>query len=201
MLYAFDSSSDVKGADMDTRDQDSSHGLRLQMRLTKFSYVIGEELRPELSLKNTLTTSVTMTFPSSQRFDFFILDRDGREVYRWSRDRAFLTVIAEITLSPGEAIREELSWKIADVAPGDYTIRAETAQFLINNEKQKLISSPESVTISDTTVPEFMPGVIAVLSAGAILIAVSLLRSRRKKSARQLSLARPSPCLRRAAAA
>ena len=41
----------------------------------------------------------TFGFSSSQRFDFVIRDEEnGWEVYRWSADKAFLTVMGEVTL-------------------------------------------------------------------------------------------------------
>jgi len=158
------------------------HGLKLQARLTRSSYSIGEDLILGLSLQNTQTTPITMVFPSSQRFDFSVLNREGKELYRWSRDKAFLTVISEVTLSPGESIDEELSWKIQDVPPGEYTVTGETAEFFIDGQKQKLASSSESVTINETAVPEFVPGLVAFLSAGVILIALVLNRWRKKLS-------------------
>jgi hypothetical protein len=166
---------DAKTAGMD------SHGLQLRMRLAKSSYSIGEDLTSELSLQNTVTTPITIAFPSSQKFDFLVADRGGKELYRWSGDKAFLTVISEVTLSPGQAIDEQLSWKIRDVPPGDYMVTGETAEFFIDGQTQKLASSPESITIKETTVPEFMSGIVAFLSAGMILMALVFIQGWRKK--------------------
>jgi hypothetical protein len=165
---------DAKTASMD------SNGLRLRMHLAKSSYSIGEDLRPELSLQNTLATPVTMVFPSSQKFDFFVADRGGKEVYRWSRDKAFLAVISKVTLGPGESIDQQLSWKIQDVPPGDYMVTGETAEFFIGGQRQKLASSPEWIRINEAAVPEFMPGLVVFLSAGVILMTLVFSRSRRK---------------------
>jgi hypothetical protein len=158
------------------------HGPKLEARLTRSSYSIGEDLILELSLQNAQTAPMTMVFPSSQRFDFSVLDREGREVYRWSRDKAFITVISEVTLSPGESIDEQLSWRIQDVPPGEYAVTGETAEFFVDGQKQKLASSSESITINETAVPEFVPSLVAFLSAGVILIALVFSRWRKKLS-------------------
>jgi hypothetical protein len=163
-----------------------AHGLKLRAHLTRSSYSIGEDLILELSLQNTQTTPITIAFPSSQRFDFVVLNHEGNEVYRWSRDKAFLTVISKVMLSPSESIDEQLSWRVQGVSPGEYTVTGETAEFFIDDQKQKLATSPESITIKGTAVPEFMPGLIALLSAVMILIALVLSRWRKKPSSQHI---------------
>lgn len=85
----------VRDANWETRE--TSCGLQLQVRIQKSSFIIGEELKLELSLQNTQATPATVTFTSSQRFDFFLSDRNGRKVYSWSRDKVFLAVVVEVT--------------------------------------------------------------------------------------------------------
>lgn len=48
--------------------------------------------------------TVTFSFPSSQRYDFAIIDSSGQEVWRWSNGKMFLQVIGSLTLKPGSAI-------------------------------------------------------------------------------------------------
>jgi len=162
-----------------------SHGLRLQMGLAKSSYTTGEELRVELSLQNTLGTSITIVFPSSQRFDFFILNREGKEVYRWSKDKVFLAVISEVTLAVSETIDEELTWMIQDLTPGEYTVIGETAAFVIDGENEKLTSPLEPVTINEVPVPEFASGLGWGFLTSMLLMTLLLSRRRRRQRVSQ----------------
>jgi len=55
-------------------------------------------LEADLIVFNFGDQPVTFTFPSSQRFDFVIRDKEGKEMYRWSDGQAFLMVTGSETL-------------------------------------------------------------------------------------------------------
>ncbi|MBN2532896.1 MAG: hypothetical protein JXB88_08395 [Spirochaetales bacterium] len=57
-----------------------------------------------LKVFNYSQIPVTFHFRSSQRYDFIIYNSKGREVWRWSADKAFLDVLGELTLNPGESV-------------------------------------------------------------------------------------------------
>ncbi|MGB9611269.1 MAG: BsuPI-related putative proteinase inhibitor [Bryobacteraceae bacterium] len=82
----------------------------------------GDRMLAMLTLRHTLDWPLVLTFSSSQRFDLSAYDAEGREVYRWSAGRAFLTVMGR------EEIRGERTWvaeiPVADWPKGDYAIRA-----------------------------------------------------------------------------
>jgi len=73
---------------------------------------------------------VRLQFTTSQRYDFSIYNSRGYEVWRWSDDKAFLQVMGEIVLNPGESIVYTTSIKFADKTgqpmPVDlYTLKGE----------------------------------------------------------------------------
>lgn len=68
------------------------------------------EVRLVLHVTNATSEAMDFTFPTSQRYDFVVDDGEGREVWRWSAGRAFLQVITESRLEPGETWTMEASW-------------------------------------------------------------------------------------------
>jgi hypothetical protein len=71
------------------------------------------EVRLALYVTNTTDTVQELTFPTSQRYDFMVTDCDGREIWRWSADRAFLQVVTQARLEPQE------TWTMSVVWPAD----------------------------------------------------------------------------------
>lgn len=63
---------------------------------------------------------MTLSFNSSQRYDFEVTDSNGSLVWRWSEGRAFLQVLGEEILAPGETRRYDESWD--PVSAGTYEV-------------------------------------------------------------------------------
>jgi hypothetical protein len=82
----------------------------------------GDVLLARITVRHTLQWPLKLHFSSSQRFDIIAYDSNGKEIYQWSRGRAFLTVMGE------EDIRREKSWlaeiPVAEWPKGEYAIRA-----------------------------------------------------------------------------
>jgi hypothetical protein len=68
------------------------------------------EVRLVLHVTNATDDAIDFTFPTSQRYDFVVTDAAGREVWRWSAERAFLQVVTEAQLEPGETWTMEATW-------------------------------------------------------------------------------------------
>jgi hypothetical protein len=68
------------------------------------------DVRLVLHVTNTARTPVTFTFPTSQRYDFMVETESGEPVWHWSGDRAFLQVITEARLEPGETWTVQETW-------------------------------------------------------------------------------------------
>ncbi|NLH01718.1 MAG: hypothetical protein GX488_07475, partial [Clostridiales bacterium] len=60
------------------------------------------ELVLSFSLANNTEKPVVLTSTNSQTFDFVIFDKDGKQIYRWSDDKVFSTVITKTKIEPGK---------------------------------------------------------------------------------------------------
>lgn len=82
----------------------------------------GGVLLVRMTLRHTLQWPLRLSFSSSQRFDISAYDAEGKEVYRWSHGRAFLTVMGR------EEIRGEKTWvaeiPISEWPEGEYAVMA-----------------------------------------------------------------------------
>ncbi len=90
----------------------------------------GDHLKFHISLVNQGKEDVELTFPSGQRFEIFVNDSNGREVYRYSINRSFIQVIEEVILKAGEELSWEEEWDLTmngeEVVPsGEYTATVE----------------------------------------------------------------------------
>lgn len=82
----------------------------------------GNVLLVRMTLRHTLEWPLRLSFSSSQRFDVAAYNADGKEFYRWSEGRAFLTVMGR------EEIRGEKTWvaeiPVSEWPEGEYAIQA-----------------------------------------------------------------------------
>lgn len=89
-----------------------------------------DHLKFHISLVNQGQEDVELTFPSGQRFEIFVNDSNGKEVYRYSINRSFIQVIEEVILKAGEELSWEEEWDLTmngeEVVPsGEYTVTVE----------------------------------------------------------------------------
>ncbi len=104
-------------------EPDADEGLQLLVAADRASYAPGEPVRAVVRLQNLGEAPVTLAYPSAQRFELAVLDEDGREIGRWGADRAFLQVLGEETLPPGESLGWEAELPAPD-APGPFHLQA-----------------------------------------------------------------------------
>ena len=86
--------------------------LLLILSIPKARWSALEEIRAVATLTNTGDESISLQYPSSQRFDLAIVGAGDQEVFRWSKGQIFRQVLGEVTLTPGESISENLVWVI-----------------------------------------------------------------------------------------
>jgi hypothetical protein len=67
----------------------------------------------QLSLHNDSDTPVELAFSSSQRYEWVIRDRVGKELWRWSEGLGFLQVLGQETLAKGRPLNYSVSIKLA----------------------------------------------------------------------------------------
>lgn len=76
-------------------------GFGLMVMIEKPAYSPGGEVVVTLEIVNETPHPVTFSFPTSQRYDFAIIDEQGAELWRWSKNRMFATVLGEETIGGG----------------------------------------------------------------------------------------------------
>lgn len=70
---------------------------------------VGRTVRLVLRLTNVSGTRTELTFPTSQQYDFWVVQGDD-EVWRWSEDQIFTQAIEKRTIGPQEAITLTEPW-------------------------------------------------------------------------------------------
>ncbi len=98
--------------------------LRLELALNKTVYVVGESVAATVTARHEGRTPLGVQFNSGQRFDL-IVRRRGALIWRWSNDKAFIQVVQEVSLRPGETMTFQATWDQLDlqgrrVEPGEY---------------------------------------------------------------------------------
>ncbi len=91
--------------------------LRARLSIEPASTCVGGVVLAELTVENTGSQAVTLTFATAQRLELEVGS------YRWSRGRLFAGVLAEQALAPGETWSTAVE-AVLDLAPGTYTARA-----------------------------------------------------------------------------
>ena len=74
-----------------------------------------------LQVTNTTDSVVELTFPSSQSFDFSVM-QDGRTLWTWSADRSFAQMMRSERVAPGETLSYDAGWTPAAPVEGELTV-------------------------------------------------------------------------------
>jgi hypothetical protein len=86
-----------------------------------------EEVRIRLVLTNVSGEALPVHHSSGQRYDVWVVDENGEEVYRWSADKSFTAASINFVLQPDEQLVFDERWDLRDhegrpVPAGRYTI-------------------------------------------------------------------------------
>jgi len=118
-----------------------SHPLKLAIGLDKTEFKPDENITVGCSVENIGNETITITFSSiygyvdnqnnfhEVYFDFIITDATNTEIYKWSYRQGALGSTYEVTLKPGEELKNTFTWKqntnYADVlvSTGTYFIK------------------------------------------------------------------------------
>jgi len=110
----------------------------------------GEPVR--LVITVAASETITLHYRTTQRYDIVITDPDGKEVWRWSKDKAFGEVVEEVTLEENETLTFNESWDQRDnngqpVPPGSYTATATSTHCDANLENCGQLSASRTLQI------------------------------------------------------
>lgn len=87
----------------------------------------GETLALTISATNTGKESRKLSFRSSQRYDFWVVDVNGYEIWRWSEGRMFAQVLEDVVLGSAQKSEFTENWNLVDskgapVKGGEYKL-------------------------------------------------------------------------------
>lgn len=91
---------------------------------TDIAKVQGTELKYVFTIQNDKTEDQTLVFPSSQKYDYTIVNGKSEVIYTFGRDKVFTQSITEKVLKPGEILEFEVDFKegLQNLEPGTYKI-------------------------------------------------------------------------------
>jgi hypothetical protein len=141
-----------------TTDQQVLCGVRAD----KTDYKVGEAVGITFIVENRGKEAATLHFPSAQQHDVWVV-KDGREVWRWSRGRAFAQMLTSLTIPAGGRKTFRVTWAQTDqkgdqVGPGAYSIFA-----------QLTTAQPRPTPVKDTVTIAVAPPVVKPTTVDAIV--------------------------------
>lgn len=87
----------------------------------KYKIVSVDQEKMIIELKNQSDEEIVLNYTSSQKYDFSLF-KNGKNIYTWSADKAFLQVISQVVLKSGESEKYIIDLKDLPVGPGEYEI-------------------------------------------------------------------------------
>jgi len=75
---------------------------KMTLSILKGKFSQSEIIPLRLRLTNTSDQKITLHFPSSQKFDFSVKDKDGNEIWRWSANKSYAMSLTTLEIKPGE---------------------------------------------------------------------------------------------------
>jgi len=110
----------------------------------------GEPIR--LAITVAVRDPTILYYRTSQRYDLAIIDSESQEIWRWSRERAFAQVMAEVPLAANETLKFVETWEQQgndgqQVPPGNYSIVAESSHCDANYENCDQLTTSAAVQI------------------------------------------------------
>ncbi|WP_191562339.1 BsuPI-related putative proteinase inhibitor [Metabacillus idriensis] len=110
----------------------------------------GENVQFEMTLKNNTEEEKNFEFRSGQKYDIIVLDKNGAEVYKYSKGRMFTQAIQYLNLLPGKSQTWQETWDLKSngkkVDPGEYDV---TVVLTGKAEGVKTLQAKEKLTVSE----------------------------------------------------
>lgn len=104
----------------------------------------------EMTLKNNTDEEKNFEFRSGQKYDIIVQDKNGAEVYKYSRGRMFTQAIQYVNLLPGESQTWQETWDLKSdgekVKPGEYNV---IVVLTGKAEGVKTLQAKEKLTVSE----------------------------------------------------
>lgn len=109
-----------------------------------------ENVQFEMTLKNNTEEEKNFEFRSGQKYDIIVLDKNGAEVYKYSKGRMFTQAIQYVNLLPGKSQTWQETWDLKSngkkVDPGEYDV---TVVLTGKAEGVKTLQAKKKLTVSE----------------------------------------------------
>jgi hypothetical protein len=120
--------------------------------LTTFGSFFEQGKPIQLAIAVAVRDAMTLYYRTSQRYDLTVVDSEGEEVWRWSRDRTFAQVTEEVPLSANGMLSFTETWDQRDndgqqVPLGNYRIVAESSHCDANYESCGQLTTSATIQI------------------------------------------------------
>ena len=86
----------------------------VKVKTDKNSYLKGEPVQISMEVTNKSDKTISAYYPSSQKYDFIVSDKDGTEVWRWSHNKMFLMEVIPFKLNAEGKLRFKCVWNQKD---------------------------------------------------------------------------------------
>ena len=105
-----------------------------------------------LTITVAVSEPITLYYRTTQRYEIVISDAEGKEVWRWSKDKAFGEVVEQVSLQANESLGFNESWDQRDndgqpVPTGNYTVTATSTHCDANLDNCGQLSDSATIQI------------------------------------------------------
>lgn len=97
--------------------------VEISITTDKTDYASDEPIVLRLEVTNGTDAPLLLEFSTAQRYDFVMDGAEGGTAWRWSADKAFIQVLGEEQLAPGESLTYEERFE-GSLTAGTYTVVA-----------------------------------------------------------------------------
>ncbi|MEQ6377090.1 BsuPI-related putative proteinase inhibitor [Bacillaceae bacterium S4-13-56] len=104
--------------------KDAPQGIWEGELTTDLSQVLDQVGVFKFTIQNNKEEDVTLTFNSSQEYEYQILDEEGKVLFTYSMNKMFMQLVSEKELKPGESLEYEINVNefLPEMGEGTYTL-------------------------------------------------------------------------------
>jgi hypothetical protein len=120
--------------------------------LTTYGVFHKQGERVLLTITIAASEPITLYYRTTQRYEIVISDAEGKEAWRWSKDKTFAEVMEQVSLKASETLSFDEAWGQRDnagqpVPTGNYTVTATSTHCDANYENCGQLSASGTIQI------------------------------------------------------
>jgi hypothetical protein len=123
--------------------------LGVNFTTDKLIYRVGTTITVKCTVTNLTDKPLTLTFPSSQQYDWTVTDAKGDLVYQWMANKKFAAGITHLTIPVGTSGDFESSWLIPpDLKPNGFYVH-----FTLLDDSLGVLKTQRAAVLMGSTPP------------------------------------------------